>query len=505
MACEVTTTCGTVTGTVDSKTNARRFLGIPYATSKRFQLPEAIEHGDIDCSKRGPTCPQVPVQFFRALTGRPPKIAELPPGCSEEKCLNLNVVVPEGDGPFPVFVFFHGGAFAMGSNGDVFLHSLSKSKLVVQHKVAVVCPNYRLAALGFLRLPDVPANLGVRDALTALQWVHREGPAFGLDTSCVMVGGESAGAMLTGALLRSPAAKGLFHKAFLMSGTPKQVVPMDDAEALGKDFLKNSRLLDLQKATTLELLQATARWTSGGAMPFQPCADGEVITDEIQVSCDILTGVTDNEYLLFMPHGVPTPTFNNAVAKFKHSLCETGLDCSPTDDEVNAIVASVQKQYKVSFGRQVARRLNSIMVFEGPCLLGARWMAEKNNVYLYRNMLGPAHAGELGYIFGAWNRDGINRWLAGLSLLRPNSNVPLGQPMEELWSATVSEFLRTGVPGPGWPRFCPDQPQATSLAPDGARPIAAFSETVDLFVGVSQRARRPFGVKVVKEDRHASL
>ena len=36
---------------------------------------------------------------------------------SATECLNLNVCVPEGaNGPLPVFLFFHGGGFRIGSN-----------------------------------------------------------------------------------------------------------------------------------------------------------------------------------------------------------------------------------------------------------------------------------------------------------------------------------------------------------------------------------------------------
>eukprot|EP00451_Oxyrrhis_marina_P004579 CAMPEP_0204285720 /NCGR_PEP_ID=MMETSP0468-20130131/51287_1 /ASSEMBLY_ACC=CAM_ASM_000383 /TAXON_ID=2969 /ORGANISM="Oxyrrhis marina" /LENGTH=505 /DNA_ID=CAMNT_0051263567 /DNA_START=29 /DNA_END=1546 /DNA_ORIENTATION=- len=501
--CEVVTSRGKVVGKVDP-TGVRRFLGIPFASSGRFALPEPVQHGDFEALKRGPMCPQVPVNLFRAAIGKSPKIDAVPPLCSEEKCLNLNVVVPEGDGPFPVFVFFHGGAFVLGSNADVFLHGLSKSKLVLEQKVAVVCPNYRLGPLGWLQLPGVPTNLGLRDAVAALQWVQQEGSKFGLDTSSVMVGGESAGAMLTGAMLRSPLAKGLFQKAFLMSGTTEQVLRQADSDVLSRDFQKRSGV-DLQQCSTLEMLQASAKWNSGGVMPFQPFIDGEVVTDSIQVQCEVLMGVCDNEYLLFMPHGVPTPTLRTAISKFKHELGDQRLDCVATQEEVATIVSTVQQQYNVSFGRQVARRLMSVLVFEAPCLLSAHRLAETNPVYLYRNMVGPAHAGELGYVFGSWNRDGINRWLAGLSLLRPSTNPPIGEPMEVLWSKAVSTFLRAPTPGPEFVKFSATAPEATELSPAGLRVIPAFGPAVDMVAAVSKRGTRPFGVKVPRAERQAAL
>src|ERR1700680_30164 len=56
------------------------------------------------------------------------------------------------------------------------------------------------------------------DAIARLQWVKRNVAAFGGDPNNVTVAGESAGAIMVGALVGSPQAKGLFHRAIAESG-----------------------------------------------------------------------------------------------------------------------------------------------------------------------------------------------------------------------------------------------------------------------------------------------
>ena len=82
----------------------------------------------------------------------------------------------------------------------------------------IVTFNYRLGSLGFFAHPELAkesghnasGNYGMMDAIAALQWVKRNISAFGGDPNNVTIAGESAGAIMVGALVGSPQAKGLF-------------------------------------------------------------------------------------------------------------------------------------------------------------------------------------------------------------------------------------------------------------------------------------------------------
>ena len=211
----VQTAAGAVRG--EASGGVRRFLGVPYAAPpagpRRFALPQAPEtwEGARDATWPGPTAPQI-LKPFPGLDVAP-LIGE---GWTRgDDYLTLNIWAPQGGvSDLPVMVFIHGGGFVLGSK-DAAIHDGSG---FARSGVICVAINYRLAVEGFLPIPGIPTNLGLRDQIFALQWVRDNIAAFGGDPANVTIFGESAGAMSVANLLTSPLAKGLFRRAIVQSG-----------------------------------------------------------------------------------------------------------------------------------------------------------------------------------------------------------------------------------------------------------------------------------------------
>jgi para-nitrobenzyl esterase len=137
-------------------------------------------------------------------------------------------------------VWIHGGSNRSGSSSGP-----ADSDLTRQGVVAVGV-QYRLGVLGFLSLPELSAeqggtsgNYGLMDQIAALEWVHDNIAKFGGDPNNVTIFGESAGSQDVSLLLAAPAARGLFRKAILQSGTPGFGMPyrsLAEAEKLGAEF-----------------------------------------------------------------------------------------------------------------------------------------------------------------------------------------------------------------------------------------------------------------------------
>ena len=81
------------------------------------------------------------MQWKEATAGEPPFV-------HSEDCLYLNIWAPEGKGPFPVFVWIHGGGYIAG---HAFEPIHNGSEFARQGIITVTIP-YRLGVLGFLDL-----------------------------------------------------------------------------------------------------------------------------------------------------------------------------------------------------------------------------------------------------------------------------------------------------------------------------------------------------------------
>ena len=212
-----TTEAGTVRGVEGAGTRA--YLGVPFAAppvgERRFAPPENVEPWTetLDCENFGPTAVQA-----NAIEGLP----------MSEDCLTLNVwtpAAPGSDEKLPVYVFIHGGAFAIGSGAEPTYDGTNFAK----RGIVTITINYRLNALGFYATQETydrygtTGNWGYLDQIKALEWIRDNVSAFGGDPKRVTIGGESAGSYAVSALILSPLAEGLFQGAIMESGTNLQI------------------------------------------------------------------------------------------------------------------------------------------------------------------------------------------------------------------------------------------------------------------------------------------
>lgn len=117
----------------------------------------------------------------------------------------------EATGADPVLVFYHGGGYIACGIGS---HDRLCHRLARLAGCAIVSVDYRLA-------PEHVFPAAVDDAFAALRWVAAHGGDYGLDTSRIAVGGDSAGgtlATVTAARVRDEGGPGIRHQLLFYPG-----------------------------------------------------------------------------------------------------------------------------------------------------------------------------------------------------------------------------------------------------------------------------------------------
>jgi para-nitrobenzyl esterase len=295
------------------------FRGIPYGGptegQARFRPPSKPEkwRGLYDATVNGQRCVQSPgVIFTDALigayfSGGRADSAELARQVDSENCLNLNVLTKGLSGRRPVMVYIHGGGFSGGSG----LLTVFGDRHVREQDVVLVGINHRLNIFGYTYLGGLSeeyetGNPGQLDIILALEWVRDNIANFGGDPANVMIFGESGGGAKVSTLLAMPAAKGLFHKAAIQSGSMFRATDADTATKYASALMTRlglTKVDDLAKVPTDVLFKAATI----GPMGPGPVIDGHSLLrhpwdpDAPEMSADIplMIGNDKDELSLF--------------------------------------------------------------------------------------------------------------------------------------------------------------------------------------------------------------
>lgn len=127
--------------------------------------------------------------FYKTLTGEKQavaKVEDLKIPTHDGDNIGLRLYTPEGNGPFPVFVYYHGGGWVLG---DLEVIDPIMRRLANATKSLVVSVDYRLA-------PEFKFPIPAEDCYTATKWVAENIQKYNGDPNRIAVGGDSAGGNL---------------------------------------------------------------------------------------------------------------------------------------------------------------------------------------------------------------------------------------------------------------------------------------------------------------------
>lgn len=477
-----TVTGGQVRGRLLPEGPGAVFKGIPFAQppvgALRWHEPVPVAgwSGIRDALESGPPAAQASLGWNDTFAA-----------AGREDCLYLDVWTPswQSSARLPVMVWIHGGGNVAGAGGS---DPLYDGAALIRHGVVLVIVEYRVGIFGFLAHPGLTresphhasGNYGIMDQIAALQWVRDNIARFGGDPGNVTIFGQSAGALDIVALMASPRAGGLFHRAIAESGAlppGSHTATLAEAEQAG---VRLAAQLGAPHADSLQFLRS---------LPAAEILRGAANNSGASLNVDGWIFPAPPEQVLIEGHGWRGPLIIGSAA--------IELPATGTVDEI-------RKQIKATFGLIAPKALALYGLaddgrqagsdplygnlaeqwgsdqFRCACVLNGEWHAAAANPtweYQFDRAIPPrphvGHSNDLPYVFGNLHAKGSQ----GGDFQEADRR--LSDTIQTYWT----NFARTGEPnGPGlpaWPRY------------DGrSRAFLEFTTTAG--VTVSENQRGPF-------------
>jgi para-nitrobenzyl esterase len=371
--------------------------------------------------------------------------------------------------------------------------------LAAEQQVVVASVNYRVGALGFMDLRQVPGgegttpNCGLYDVRLGLEWVAANAARFGGDAATLTAFGESAGAGSILHLLGSPGISGVLRRAIMQSPGVDMTQSPDLAATVARTFMKHTGVRDVASLRQLEPEAVVAAqlptvmdmFAEVGPMPFHPVVDGslvpaspaEILSTATATDIHVLIGATAHELRLFkeeLPDESSKLILHHAVSG--HIAGRAGE--VPSASEVEVVVGQYRQAAEGTSwtsDSDILTAINTDVSMREPIQRIADHRADAGaRTYMYDFRWpsqadpdkGAFHAIDLPFVFDSFHVDGWREFIGA-----DQGAEALGQGMRSAWAA----FARSGDPttaelGP-WPSY--DLNQRTTMILDANSSLAS--------------------------------
>jgi para-nitrobenzyl esterase len=398
-----------------------------------------------------------------------------------EDCLRINVWTPGyGDAKKrPVMVWLHGGGFI---NGNGIEQDGYNGENLSRYGDIVFCSlNHRLGPLGFANLAGMggdkfaaSGNAGMLDIVAALEWVRDNIGKFGGDPGNVTIMGQSGGGAKVCILTAMPSAKGLFHRAVVLSGATTKAGDREYSERLGAYVLKEAGLTGAQ----VDMLQQ---------LPWQQYYEistraGNKLDAEMGPATDGLrrgfSPAVDGTYLPQHPYYPdPSPT----AANVPMMICSTFNEIAPsrTDASLEGISLEQVKEklktgigYRPGFGdgaQAVAEAYAKAFPDKKPVEIWSMALSNRKSTVALADMKSKQKAPVFLAWFGwnpplfdnrmrAFHCSDICFWFYNTDLMLTHTGGgSRPRKLSEKMAGALLKFMRTGDPNggglPEWPKY----------------------------------------------------
>lgn len=425
-----------------------------------------------------------------------------------EDCLTLNVIRPSGyeDEELPVGIWIYGGGFTDGTSR----RSAYNLSYIVENSVEIGKPiigislNYRLGGFGWLGSQELAnkswTNVGLRDQIQAINWIHENIANFGGDPNHLVLWGESAGAISVSKLLSSGKLDEHVIKGAIIESGPVVFPNITSGTVAFRqndfdnivDYFNCSEAVDslicLQSVDSSSLQYVFNSSNGIFSSDSYPYIDGDIIhkagyqslIDEEFLKIPVLIGTNTDEgtlfivpglnttigFMLFLKAALPSLTLDS-ILKF-HLLYPFGdpLVSAPLEPTYNSSPIVVPPEAGLQFPR--LSTLVGDVIFNAGSRIASRFYSEHSPVYKYRfniqdleysiqqSYFGAGHYQEVVYVFD--NDQAPGNPLYGLTWNSNLKSAQIAKTMSSMWVSFISDldpnFNQTNDSDiPYWPEY----------------------------------------------------
>ena len=388
------------------------FLGIPYAKSERFGMPEMTDTYQKSPANYGIGLrfPQNDVPPFLNLFLKNPMMRKeilTDSDKTDENAFVLNIWTNDTPKKKPVLVFIHGGGFTYGSGTT----PLYNGRYLAAKDIVVVTINYRLSEPGFIPVKingSLSVNRGFFDQQCALKWVRKNIAYFGGDNSNITLMGQSAGGLSVSTHMMSEESSKYFDKLIVCSAGANDCMTLEQAEKIAYFFLKHNHISGFDRLLSLSW-KKLIRLKMPLAVLSTPVIDGILLKDDAK---NIMKAGS------FSPKPVMLGTTGDELKMVNNKSWYKGLGiavkepdflekCLKQYGEAGVILADKLKKQYPSLVEMQFKMME--MPFHATALRELKQYSAKAPCYGYRmnfvpniwnGLRGAYHCAELPFIFG---------------------------------------------------------------------------------------------------------
>jgi len=135
----------------------------------------------------------------------------------------FDVWVPDGEGPFPVMIYAHGGGFGSGDK----IKALGSMPKLAEDNIVFISINYTLKQR---------AKKSIRDGVDAIEYIKTNHEKYKIDPEKIFLSGNSAGGIMMSHIiynLKMPNILGVWHSAYHKSQTQAVDLSVENLREVG--------------------------------------------------------------------------------------------------------------------------------------------------------------------------------------------------------------------------------------------------------------------------------